>query len=168
MFSGIALILLVVTLLLQQNEIRMQRQELSLQRAELTASRNELRRSAEADLRALHVQLTQMQMEHPSLAQVWNDYPDASEEELRQHLFANLTFGHYLLAYRWGGLTDEEMLVHARNLVRSPAFNRYWSASRAAKSLLPPDSAEGRLFRIFETAITEANRTGSPPMPPGT
>ncbi|WP_326720241.1 MULTISPECIES: DUF6082 family protein [unclassified Streptomyces] len=166
-FSGLALLLLVVTLFFQQRELRIQRQELALQRAELASSRNELRRSAEADLRGLHVQLTQMQMDDPSLAEVWNDYPDVPPNELRQHLFANLTFGHYLLAYTWGGHTDEEMLLYARNLVRSPAFNLYWTASRASKSLLPPNSDEGRLFRIFETAIAEANQPNSPPGAPG-
>ncbi|MFF7762398.1 DUF6082 family protein [Streptomyces griseorubiginosus] len=54
-FSGLALLLLVATLLLQQRELRMQRHELATQREELVSSRNELHRSAEADLRGLHV-----------------------------------------------------------------------------------------------------------------
>jgi hypothetical protein len=164
-FSGLALVLLVVTLLFQQHELRLQRQELSLQREELISSRNELRRSAEADLRGLHVQLTQMQMADPSLAEVWNDYPGESTRALRQNLFANLTFSHYLLVYRWGGITEPEMLAHAQRLISSPVFNRYWTSSRSAKEALPPDSAEGRLFRIFEQAIQEARRRGTPPTP---
>ncbi|MBV7700319.1 hypothetical protein KWI83_33420 [Streptomyces sp. TRM70350] len=160
-FSGLALLLLVVTLLFQQRELRMQRQELALQRQELIASRDELRRSAEADLRALHVQLTQMVMDDPHLAHVWNDYPDEEPEVVRQYLFANLTFGHYLLVYKWGGITETALLEYARSLIRSPAFQRYWAASRAAKEGLPPDSDEGKLFRIIEQAIQEA-RNGGP------
>ncbi|MEU6608890.1 DUF6082 family protein [Streptomyces shenzhenensis] len=71
-FSGVALLLLIVTLLFQQRELHLQRQELALQREELIASRDELRRSAAADLRALPLQLTQMQMADPALAEVWN------------------------------------------------------------------------------------------------
>ncbi|MCX4814399.1 DUF6082 family protein [Streptomyces sp. NBC_01239] len=164
-FSGLALILLVVTVLFQQHELRLQRQELGLQREELISSRNELRRSAEADLRSLHVQLTQMQMADPALAEVWNDYPEESPRTLRQNLFANLTFSHYLLVFRWGGITENEMLAHAQRLVSSPVFNRYWDSSRSAKEALPPDSAEGRLFRIFEQAIQEARHRGTPPTP---
>nr|WP_253268017.1 DUF6082 family protein [Streptomyces asoensis] len=163
-FSGMALLLLVATLMFQQRELRLQRHELSMQRQELVSSRDELRRSAESDMRALHVQLTQMAMDDPALADVWNDYPGESTEVVRQHLFANLVFGHYLLAYRWGGSTEAEVLAYARSLVRSAAFQRYWEASRAAKEELPADSAEGRLFRLFEQAIREA-QDGDTPSP---
>ncbi|MGI5194373.1 DUF6082 family protein [Streptomyces sp. CA-288835] len=162
-FSGLALLLLVTTLLFQQRELQLQRKELSLQRDELAASRAELRRSAAADMRSLHVQLTHMSMDDPSLAEVWNDYPGQSHSVIRQHLFANLTFSHYVLVYGWGGITEAELLIHARSLVQSPAFRRYWSASRAAKASLPPDSDEARLFRIFERAINEATTGGTPP-----
>ncbi|MFF2848558.1 DUF6082 family protein [Streptomyces sp. NPDC058001] len=165
-FSGVALLLLVITLLMQQRELRMQRQELSLQRTELASSRNELRRSAAADLRSLHVQLTQMQMDDPSLAEVWHDYPGMPPEAMRQYLFANLTFGHYLLAYTWGDHTEAEILVYARNLMRSPAFRRYWVASREGKTGLPPDSEEGRLFRIFESAMAQADDVNAQSPPP--
>jgi hypothetical protein len=149
-FSGLALLLLVATIIVQQRELRLQRRELALQRDELVASRNELRRSAEADLRA-------MQMDNPILAEVWNDYPGAPPDALRQNLFANLTFSHFLLAYRWGGITEAEMLVHARHLIRSPVFHRYWLAARDLKAALPAESDEGMLFRIFDQAMREAH-----------
>ncbi|MFG2465601.1 DUF6082 family protein [Streptomyces canus] len=164
-FSGLALLLLVATLLLQQRELRMQRHELAMQREELISSRNELHRSAEADLRALHVQLTQMAMDDPALAEVWNDFPGEPPQTLRQNLFANLTFSHYLLVYKWGGITEAELVARAGTLVQSPAFNRYWEASRGAKEVLPPDTDEGRLFRIFESAIRAAQQPDAPPPP---
>ncbi|MFJ4819163.1 DUF6082 family protein [Streptomyces sp. NPDC088801] len=164
-FSGLALLLLVITLLFQQRELRLQRQELTLQRQELISSREELRRSARSDLRALHVQLTQMAMDDPSLASVWNDYPDETAEVVRQNLFANLTFGHYLLFYEWGDVTEGELLEYARTLLRSPSFQRYWEASRGAKEGLSPDSHEGRLFRLFEQAIRETQGRGTPSPP---
>ncbi|MGP4050218.1 DUF6082 family protein [Streptomyces sp. 2A115] len=167
-FSGLALLLLIVTLLFQQRELRLQRHELSLQRDELASSRAELRRSAEADMRSLHMQLTQMAMDDPLLAEVWGDFPAEPNSALRQNLFANLTFNHYVLAYTWGSYSDDEILVHARNLVRSPAFNRYWAASRPTKAALPTDSDEGRLFKIFEQAIAEVNSPRTPAPGSGT
>ncbi len=98
--SGLALILLVVALLFQQHDLRLHRQELTLQREELAASRQELRRSAEADLRGLHVQLTQMAMDDPSLAEVWNDFPGEAPAATRQHLYSNLLFSHFVLHYQ--------------------------------------------------------------------
>lgn len=164
-FSGLALLLLVVTLLFQQRELQLQRQELAAQRGELAASRDELHRSAAADLRALHVQLTQMQLDDPTLAEVWNDYPGEPPEVVRQNLFANLTYSHFLLASQWGEYSDQELLAHARDLVRSPAFQRYWAASRARKATLSAESHEGRLFRTFDRALADA--TSEDPRPNG-
>ncbi|GAA3838307.1 DUF6082 family protein [Streptomyces chiangmaiensis] len=154
-FSGVALLLLVTTLIFQQRELRLQRQELALQREELVASRDELRRSAAADLRSLHVRLTEMQMADPALAEVWNAYPGRPHSEVRQFLFANLTWGQYLLLYEWGGLTESELLAHARRITQSSVFRRYWNVSREAKASLPPESTEGRFFRIFERAMND-------------
>ncbi|MET8248402.1 DUF6082 family protein [Streptomyces sp. NPDC005202] len=159
-FSGVALLLLVITLLFQQRELHLQRQELALQREELIASRDELRRSAAADLRSLHVQLTQMQMADPVLAEVWNDWPGQSPTDVRQLLFANLTYGHFMLLHEWGSVTEEEVLAHARRLVRSRPFRHYWFLSREAKAALPPDSVEGRFFRLFDRAISETEAGG--------
>ncbi|WP_405906281.1 DUF6082 family protein [Streptomyces sp. NBC_00828] len=161
-FSGLALLLLIVTLFYQQRELRLQRQELSMQREELAASREELRRSAEADMRSLHMQLTQMVMADPPLAEVWNDFPGEPDSALRQNLFANLTFNHFVLAHSWGNQPEASLLVHARNLLRSPAFRRYWAATRSHKSELPPETAEGQVFQAFERAFAELDG-GTPP-----
>ncbi|MEU9187642.1 DUF6082 family protein [Streptomyces sp. NPDC048484] len=154
-FSGLALLLLIATLVYQQRELRLQRLELSLQRGELKASRDELRRSAEADMRGLHVQLTQMAIDDPSLAEVWATSHDQSESTVRQHLFANLVFSHFLLARSWGTLSDSDLLAHAHGLLRNPVFQDYWEATRIAKSRISPDSPEAQLARIFDQALAE-------------
>ncbi|MFG2934996.1 DUF6082 family protein [Streptomyces sp. NPDC048282] len=161
-FAGLALLLLVAALLYQQRELRLQRQELALQRDELSASRAELRRSAASDLRSLHMQLTQMAMSDPSLAEVWNAYPDESGPVGRQMLFANLTFNHFVLAHSWGDFSETELLVGAHSMLRSPAFRRYWEATKGRKGRLPADSSEGRMFRFFERAIADLDAGGRP------
>ncbi|MGW7067919.1 DUF6082 family protein [Streptomyces sp. NPDC054855] len=162
-FSGIALLLLIVTLLFQQRELQFQRRELAMQREEMVASRTELRRSAEADMRALHMQLTQMAMDDPSLAEVWNDYAGASDTELRQNLFANLVYSHFVLALSWGSYSEDDLVIYAQNLLASPVFLRYWTASRAGKAGAPPESPEGRLFRVFDQALTDRHGGAPPP-----
>ncbi|MEU9733710.1 DUF6082 family protein [Streptomyces sp. NPDC048002] len=84
-FSGIAVLLLVGTLILQQRELRMQREELALQRAELIASREELRRSATADLRGLHIQLIYE----------WGTMTDAEVLSHARTLVQSPAFRHY-------------------------------------------------------------------------
>ncbi|PKV88434.1 DUF6082 family protein [Streptomyces sp. TLI_146] len=162
-FSGLAFLILVVALLLQYQELRMQRTELADQREELTQSRQELHRSAEANMRSLHVQLTRMAMEDPSLAAVWNGFPGIPHEEERQYLFANLTFGHLLLARQWGSYSDDELRVHARSLRSSEPYRRYWALSRDAKFALPGDSHERKLAELIDEEI---RTTPGPPAPP--
>ncbi|MFK8911402.1 DUF6082 family protein [Streptomyces sp. YS-3] len=162
-FSGLAFLILVVALLLQYQELRMQRRELADQREELSQSRQELHRSAEADMRSLHVQLTRMAMDDPSLAAVWNGFPGIPHEEARQYLFANLTFGHLLLARQWGSYSDEELRVHARSLRSSEPYLRYWELSRDRKFALPGDSHERKLAELIDEEI-RANQ--GPPAAP--
>ncbi|MET9393179.1 DUF6082 family protein [Streptomyces sp. NPDC006624] len=102
------------------------------------SSRSGLRRSARADLPALHVQLTRMAMEDPALAEVWNGCPREPREMVRRNLFANLTFGHYLLFYEWGEVPEEELLEYARTLLRRPLFQRYWKPLVAPRSASHP------------------------------
>lgn len=109
-------------------------------------------------MRTLHIQLTQMVMDDPSLAAVWNDFQGEPESTLRQNLFANLTFNHYVLAHSWGSFSEAELLAHARNLLNSAAFQRYWNATRAHKSSLPSESPEGRVFLVFEQALADLRR----------
>ncbi|MCZ4514130.1 DUF6082 family protein [Streptomyces sp. ActVer] len=164
-FSGIALLLLVTALLYQQLELRLQRTELALQREELAASRNELRRSAEADMRSLHVQLTQMAMADPALAAVWTTHHDEPEPTVRQHLFANLVFSHFVLARSWGSYSDADLLAHAHGLLRNPAFRHYWDSTRSARSRLSPNSPEAQLAQLFEQAVSDLRHEPPPSTP---
>ncbi|MER6132378.1 DUF6082 family protein [Streptomyces sp. NPDC001815] len=157
-FSGLALLLLIATLVYQQRELRLQRLELGLQRGELKASRDELRRSAEADMNGLHIQLTQMAMDDPALAEVWIASHDQSESAVRQHLFANLVFNHFLLARSWGTVSDSDLLAHAHDLLRNPAFQQYWETARTAKSRISSTSPEGRLVQLFDQALADLRR----------
>ena len=54
----------------------------------MTESHNELRRSAEADLRMLHMELIKMSIADPQLAEVWPEFtPNLSPGQNRQYLY---------------------------------------------------------------------------------
>ncbi|WP_420907347.1 DUF6082 family protein [Streptomyces scabichelini] len=65
-----------------------------------------------------------------SLAAVWTTSHDEPESAVRQHLFANLVFSHFVLARSWGTFSDADLLAHAQGLLHNPVFHRYWDATR--------------------------------------
>ncbi|WP_370080557.1 DUF6082 family protein [Streptacidiphilus sp. MAP12-16] len=158
-FSGAALLLVIGNTVLQRRELRSQREELSLQREALLDSNAQLRRSAEADLRSLHMQLLRMGIDDPELAAVW---PSGSgpPERRRQFLYANLIFSHYFLNHRLGIVTDEEVRGHLRILGQSPVFRDYWRTAAEERSCLAADSDERRFGLIVDEVLTEP---GGPP-----
>jgi uncharacterized membrane protein len=164
-FSGLALLMLVVALFFQQRELRSQREELALQREELAASRAELHRSAEADMRALHIQLTHMAMDDPSLARVWTTYRESPRASLRQHLYSNLVYAHVALARSWNTYSDADLSAIARTLLSSDVFLHYWETTREQKRGMSRQSPDGQVFQLFEQALAELRR-GTPPDPP--
>ncbi len=74
-FSGLAFIALVVTFRLQYDELVLQRQELESQRHAMDRTQSELHRSADADIRACHVELMRLSMEDGDLAEVLAGVP---------------------------------------------------------------------------------------------
>ncbi len=85
---------------MQFKELQMQRQELALQRHEMSQTQAELHRSAEADLRRLHVELLRMAINDEGLGAVWPD-PIARlirTAVRRQFWYANLIYQHQRLA----------------------------------------------------------------------
>jgi hypothetical protein len=126
-FSALALVVVGLTLWVQYRELKMQRGELHEQR--LTADRTTaaLQQSAEADLRARHVELLKMAIDDAALADVWPSYgDDVTPEQTRQFLYANLILQHQALAtYR--NMRDPE---YVRNTVRfcftNPIVREFW------------------------------------------
>ncbi|WP_449353241.1 DUF6082 family protein [Streptomyces shaanxiensis] len=163
-FSGLALLMLVIALFFQQRELRSQREELTLQREELAASRAELRRSAEADLRALHIQLTQMAMADPTLASVWTTYRESPQATLRQHLYSNLVYAHLVLARSWDTYSDADVRAAARTMLSSDVFRHYWESTRDQKQRMSPQSPDGQAFQLFEQTLADLRRA-TPPHP---
>ena len=151
-FSGLALLLVIGTTV-------MQRRELAMQRDALSKSHWELQRSAEADLRRLHMDLIKIAIDDPSLADVWGDYrTEIPTERRRQYLYANLIFSHMYLMHKLQVADDAEMLGHLRVITKSEIFREYWA--EAAGSRVP--LAEGSTERIFGLLVDQAIAEPSP------
>lgn len=149
-FSGLALLLVIGT-------TAMQRRELAIQRQELSKSHRELHRSAEADLRRLHMELVKMAIDDPSLADVWSAFRgEVSPEQRRQYLYANLIFSHYFLNYKLEIVTEAEMRGHLREMVRNPIFREYWVAAEPGRRPLAEDSMESHFGALVDEAMAAA------------
>jgi hypothetical protein len=76
-----------------------------------------------------------------------------------------VTSNHYVLAHSWGSHSESDLIAHASDPLDSAAFRRYWNATRAHKAALPPESAEGQVFRAFEQALADRQRATASPGP---
>jgi hypothetical protein len=135
--SGLALAAVVIV-------FRAQHRELIQQQAELALQRDELRRSAEANVRMLHVHLIGMAISDPLLAAVWPSSSAAvTPERHRQYLYANLILQHARQHPLLVSYTDEEFVRNLRHLFASPIIREFWRSTAAAREqLLVPGTDE--------------------------
>ncbi|WP_052432541.1 DUF6082 family protein [Streptacidiphilus carbonis] len=152
-FSGIALLLVIGTTV-------MQRKELAMQRDALSKSHRELQRSAEADLRRLHMELIKMAIDDASLAEVLGQYrSDVPHERIRQYLYANLIFSHLFLNHKLEVHSDEESLGYLRSIADSAIFREYWRESLPSRTPLAEGSAEHAFAKLVNQVIYESPGT---------
>jgi uncharacterized membrane protein len=135
--SSLALVAVVIV-------FRAQRRELIEQQAELALQRDELRRSADANVRMLHVRLIGLAIDDPSLASVWpSSSPEVSPERHRQYLYANLILQQARVQRTIGDYSEEEFASNLRYLFTSPIIREFWlSTEDSRRRLLVPGTAE--------------------------
>jgi hypothetical protein len=143
-FSGLAVAVLVVTSWIQIQEIRKQRTEVAAWQASLQRTQGELYRSAEADLRKLHVELVKMAIQDDELATVWPSFgPEIGVARNRQYLYANLLLQHTRLQVRVGDIGPAQMQTSLRYLFKNPIMRRYWKDTADSRSgILVPGTPE--------------------------
>src|SRR5690348_6189841 len=139
-FSALALIVVGLTLWVQYRELKMQRRELHEQRLTADETARALKMSAEADLRARHVELLKMAIDDPALASVWPSLGDnITPERSRQYLYANLILQHQALALR----SETRNVDYIREVVRfcftSPMLREFWGHTMAARRQMAID-----------------------------
>jgi hypothetical protein len=132
-----------------------------MQREAMKASNGELHRSAEADLRTLHVELIKMAIENPELAAVWPEFePGLSVERNRQYLYANLIIQQVWLNLRIGNYTNEEARDALRYLFSGPLMRDYWSASMPIRRWFVVGTPEYRFSKMVDDLYHERDVDG--------
>jgi hypothetical protein len=160
--SGLAFVALIVTLWIQFHELRLQRKELKLQRLTIERSNSELHRSAEAVMRALHVDLIKMSIDDATLAQVWHDFGDVSFEKYRQYLYANLIFQHLAMATPVVGLEEDQIRGLVRLAFGSPIMREGWRRNAPARlATRRPGDEPALIARIADEVCDEYERSDS-------
>ncbi|WP_203717108.1 DUF6082 family protein [Asanoa siamensis] len=158
LFSGLALAAVVVTFWMQFTELRSQRGELEVQRHALVQTQAELRRSAEADVRRLHMDLMKMSIADPKLAAVWPKVTD-SEIRNRQYQYVNLILQHTWMRH-FGEIDEEELRRTFRYLFLSPIIRDYWAATAEARaSALVAGSFEHKMNQVGDEIRAECKQT---------
>lgn len=155
-FSGLALVALLVTFWVQFQELRVQRGELAGQRKLLDRLQTELYRTAEANLRTLHFELLKMSIEDAELASVWPSLrPGLAHEINRKYLYANLIYQHVWLSFRIGDYSERQIQNHLRYLFLSPTIREYWQAATTARTSLVKGTPEYRLATLADEICQE-------------
>ena len=171
LLSGLAVAAIVVTFLVQFQELKVQRDDLTRQRDSLERAETELRHSAEASLRMLHVDLLKMAIQDPTLASVWPPLaPQLRHEENKQYLYANLILQHAWLQLRFEAYTEAEMHSYLRYAFSSPLMREYWRVSMYSRDrILVPGTAEflfneaaDRICREYENMPADARSPEAP------
>ncbi|MCO8277983.1 DUF6082 family protein [Actinoplanes sp. TRM 88003] len=149
LLSALALAALVITYLTQSRDLHVQR--LALENAEKA-----LRRTADVGVRGLHMELMNMALGDPALADVLPSHGGESERTRRQHIYSNLLLQNVWLQYTIGIDSEDEMVSNIRHLFASPKIREYWSATAMTrKNILVSGTHEQSLARVADTVFNE-------------
>jgi hypothetical protein len=155
--SALALATLVITWSLQSRDMRGQRSELADQRRTLEGLEAAQRRSADVDVRGLHVALIRIALEQKHLAEVWPSGGLADSVTRSQHMYANLLIQHMWLQYTIGIASREEMISSLRYLFASPKVRAFWSdTANSRHNIYVEGSQESDLAKATDTREYEA------------
>ena len=116
-FTGGAFLLILWTIVLQQQELRLQRKEMS--------------RMVAAHQRELHMELLNYAFKDEELAKVWGDrVSDANED--RQYMYVNLIMSMWSTNYSQDLLPKEPLKkILVRQMRKSEYFRRFWEKNKA-------------------------------------
>ena len=168
-FSGLAFIALVVTFRLQYDELKLQRAELQNQHQAMDKSQGALRRSAEADIRALHMQLIKMSMDDEDLAAVWPQYVGPiSPVRSKQNKYANLIIQHHRMLYELDHNSAEDIRGAIRYLFTSSLMRNYWKGRMVARRVMDIAEPAELEFDAIVDAVYLETEPPEPPKPPRT
>ncbi|MDP9799729.1 hypothetical protein J2S43_008241 [Catenuloplanes nepalensis] len=143
--STMAVAALATTWILQTRDLRDQRAESAVQRTILERAESALQRSADIDLRKLHMDLIHMAIDTPHLARVWPHQSGVNEMTQSQHMYANLLIQHAWLQHTTNIASREEMISNVRYLFASPAVRAFWKETVESRESIYEDYSAATL-----------------------
>ena len=155
LFSGLALIGLLYTILQQGDELRLQREEMS--------------KNVAAQIRQLHFSLLQIAMNDSSgeLEKVWS-LEDVEQQTFKQGAYTNLIMSHWEMQFAHGILSRGQVEIALGTYMKYPHFKIFWERSREHRSKMAKatgdatDSAEV-FHQLAEAAYNKALEPTAPP-----
>jgi hypothetical protein len=124
-FGAVATILIVATIVVQQQELNLQREELKLQREELT-------RMVGTQQRLIHIDLLKQAIEREDLAEVWQGGP-VDRTSHRQHLYVNMILTWWEENYVQGLVSeDQTRVLLEKYLGNNSLFRSFWEEAAQA------------------------------------
>ncbi|MGB8943011.1 MAG: DUF6082 family protein [Streptomyces sp.] len=95
-------------------------------------------------------------IDNPEFAATLDVYePAVSPATHRQFLFIEAVYRTYLLEWRIGAMTWEELYGNLRILLQNPIFREYWVATRSRRASLASDSDEARMGHLADELVRE-------------
>jgi len=155
----------------QSRDMRGHRSELADQRRILEGVEAAQRRSADVDVRGLHVALIRIALEHTHLADVWPSGGLADSVTRSQHMYANLLIQHMWMQYTIGVVTQEEMISDLRYLFASPKVRAFWSDTANSRHNVYVEGSQeselakttDKIWREYESLLACAQEAATPP-----
>jgi len=153
LFSGLALLGLLYTILQQGEELRLQREEMA--------------KSVAAQIRQLHFSLLQLALNDPTgeLEHVWCEEP-ATKQSFRQGAYTNLILAHWEMQFSHGLLSKAQLDAALTTYMTYPHFRLFWEKSNAHRSEMAKRDADGRSLEFHEIAEAAYNKALKPTVAP--
>jgi hypothetical protein len=131
LLSGMAIVGVVTSLLLQAREMKVSRQHAQ---------------------RALHLELVKMSLDEPLYMECWG--PDVGSRpdspEVRQLVFSNLIFSHWHMQFELGDLVEASLREECRVIFAGEPARRFWDTSRRRWPVWSRSRAGRRFVAIVE------------------
>jgi hypothetical protein len=151
LFSSLALIGVIVAIAFQSRTISLQRHELN--------------RSAEVDLRSLHLQLLMAAIGDSDLLDVWTYDGDAersaTRSDVKKELYSNLIISHVETSFVTGLASSERTRLQLEELFESPIIRQFWrevSGSRQEMDIGTNSEAIREFVQLGNQALSAVER----------
>jgi hypothetical protein len=171
--SALAVAALLITWVLQTREMRAQWAEMTEQRHILQGAQAALHRSADVDVRKLHMTLTGMAIGNEHLAAVWPSHGGLDPITQSQYMYANLLIQHAWLQHTSGLAGHEEMVKNLRFLFASPKVRAFWRDTANSRRTIYVEGSEelglattaDKIWAEYEDVLACSTESNTRPQP---